>query len=82
MEPCLFEIYRLVCSCIIYNTQLVQWLHNLFTVPALEFFTVTESDTDEARLVFTWRIKYDGGHAISDFTIQYRDVQDTSEGKS
>ena len=54
---------------------------HIVIVPALEYFTVTESETDEARLIFTWRIKYDGGHAINNFAIQYQNVLDDSEGK-
>ena len=54
---------------------------HIVIVPALEYFIVTESDTDEARLIFTWRIEYDGGHAINNFAIQYQNVQVDSEGK-
>ena len=50
-------------------------------MPALDFFDVNESETNKQRLIFTWKIKYDGGHDISNFVIQYQDVQDISEGK-
>lgn len=54
---------------------------HIVIVPALEYFIVTESETDEARLIFTWRIKYDGGHAINNFAIQYQNVLVDTEGK-
>ena len=50
--------------------------------PALEYFTVKESETDEARLIFMWKVKYDGGRPINNFLIQYQDVQNSSESKS
>ena len=54
----------------------------VFSEPVLEFFTVTESETDEARLTFTWKVKYDGGFSINNFFIQYQNVQNTSDSKS
>ena len=50
-------------------------------MPALEYFTVTQAGTDEAKLIFLWRVKYDGGHDIINFAIQYQRVLDASEGK-
>ena len=49
-------------------------------MPALEFFNVAETETDEVQLIFTWEIKYDGGHPITYFVIQYQEVQDTLRG--
>ena len=54
----------------------------VFSEPVLEFFTVIESETDEARLTFTWKVKYDGGFSINNFFIQYQNVQNTSDSKS
>ena len=54
---------------------------HIVTVPALEYFNVTKSGTDEAQLIFTWRIKYNGGHAINNFVIQYQNILvDSEEG--